>query len=223
MNFFRKNFPPFIGFMIVVGWQYLYPSLEFLIPALKDNPYLARSGEWLAVLLLLLVILVWERRPLSSIGLRAMTWHDLLWGLAGFFVGIVTFVITNQIVRALHLTTVGGTISQQLNQTPILVSLFTAFTAGVAEEILYRGFLIERLAAITGSLSWGAVIAFIAFVLMHLQFWGLGGLIQIGVWTLVVTGLYVWRRNLGACMLMHFLNDTFALVLAPLLLAKFLR
>ena len=126
-------------------------------------------------------------------------------------------------MRALHLTTVGGTISQQLNQTPILVSLFTAFTAGVAEEILYRGFLIERLAAITGSLSWGAVIAFIAFVLMHLQFWGLGGLIQIGVWTLVVTGLYVWRRNLGACMLMHFLNDTFALVLAPLLLAKFLR
>ena len=66
-------------------------------------------------------------------------------------------------------------------------------------------------------------IAVIAFFIMHLSFWGLGGLIQIGVWSLVVTGLYVWRRNLAACMLMHFMNDTFAIVVVPMLLARFMR
>jgi membrane protease YdiL (CAAX protease family) len=58
---------------------------------------------------------------------------------------------------------------------------------------------------------------------MHLRFWSLGGLIQVGVWSLVITSLYVWRRNLPACMLMHTLNDTFTLVLVPLLFAQYLR
>ncbi len=181
------------------------------------------AGPWLAVVLVLAIVLLWERQPLGSIGLRRMTWRDGLWGLAAFVVGILTFVITNPLIRALHLTTTGGTIAQQSTRTPPLVGLFVAVTAGVTEEFLYRGYLIERLAAFTGRLSWGAAIAYLAFVLTHLRFWGLGGTLQVGVWALVVTGLYLWCRNQGACMLMHTLNDAFVLVLVPLLFAQYLR
>lgn len=83
-------------------------------------------------------------------------------------------------------------------------------TAGVTEELLFRGYPIERLSSLTGQMGLGALIAYGAFVALHLPFWGPEGTVQIGVCSLVVTALYIKRRNLPACMLMHLLSDGYA-------------
>ncbi len=48
-------------------------------------------------------------------------------------------------------------------------------------------------------------------------------MIQIDVWSLVITVLYAWRRHLGTSMLMQIWNETFVLALAPMLFPSGLR
>lgn len=188
---------------------------------MPDNPSVSYTRPWLAVILSLVIILLWECQPLRSIGPCRITSRDSLWGVAGFTVGIVTFIITNPLIRGLRLTTMRIMISVRLTQSPLPVSLFPVVTAGTTEEILCRVSPIERLAALTGRVRWGAAVVYLAFAFIHLAFWGPGGLIQVGVWAWAITGLYMWRRNLGAYVLMHRLNETFALVHVPLLFASY--
>jgi len=56
------------------------------------------------------------------------------------------------------------------------------------------------------------------FIALHLRFWGWGMIIQIGCWTLLVTGVYLWTRRLGMIILAHLLNDLFPLVILPWLI-----
>lgn len=93
-------------------------------------------------------------------------------------------------------------------------------TSGITEEILYRGYAVERLNLLTGRLVLSAGLAYFMFVALHLAFWGVGGTIQIGLGSLVLYALYLWRRNLPACMLMHVLNNTVAFLIVPAFLPK---
>jgi membrane protease YdiL (CAAX protease family) len=183
-----------------------------------ESAFLWEIGTaWAITVLLLVVVLGAERQPLASIGIRLVGWRDLGWAMGGFVVGVVTFMITGPIVQALGLGDVGGGIDF-LAQLPVWARLGIAVTAGVTEEVLFRGFLIERLYALTGHLGLAGAISYAIFVLLHLPFWGMGGTIQIGVWSLLVTYLYVKRRNLPACILMHTLNDAFAFIIVPILM-----
>jgi uncharacterized protein len=45
-------------------------------------------------------------------------------------------------------------------------------TAGITEEVLVRGYPIERLSALTGSQWWGTAITYVVSVGLHASFWG---------------------------------------------------
>lgn len=134
----------------------------------------------------------------------------------GFIIGAPTFILTAPLVSALGLGTTSAGILE-LAQMSIALRIGIVLTAGITEEIMFRGYPIERINSLTeGRLGISALIAYVVFVLLHIPFWGLGGTLQIGVWNLVITILYVKRRNLPACMLMHILNDAYAFILLPL-------
>lgn len=176
--------------------------------------------EWAVALILLAIVFLWERQSLASIGIKKMSWRDVLWGVIGFIVGAFSFILTIPVVNALGLGATSGGISQ-LAQLPLALRIGIVLTAGITEEILARGYPIERLYGLTNRLGLSALIAYAAFVLLHIPFWGLGGTIQIGVWSMVITILYVKRRNLLACMLMHILNNAYAFILLPTLFAQY--
>lgn len=188
--------------------------------ASQTRVIVAIAEEWGLVALLLGVILFWERQALATIGIKRMSGRDVAAGILGFLLGALSFVLTTPLIGFLGLETTSTGISK-LAQVPVALRVAVVLTAGITEEILFRGYPIERITALTGKLSWGATIAYVVFVLLHIPFWGLGGTIQIGVWTLIVTVLYARRRNLLACMLMHILNDAYAFVLLPLLLPQY--
>ena len=52
-----------------------------------------------------------------------------------------------------------------------------------------------------------AAIAWAAFTVAHLSYWGWAQLIVAGFAGLVLTALYLWRRDLPCNMLAHFLTD----------------
>ncbi|HXF86240.1 MAG TPA: type II CAAX endopeptidase family protein [Anaerolineales bacterium] len=220
----KQHLLTFTGLFIALGLPFV---LDLLLSKRLENVAFSSQAifsilkDWILVFVLAGIIIFGERQPLASIGIKKMSWRDVLWGILGFMIGALSFVLTAPLVSALGLGTTSGGISQ-LAQTPILLRIGIVLTAGITEEILFRGYPIERLHALTGRLGLSAGIAYVVFVLLHIPFWGLGGAIQIGIWSLIVTLLYVKRRNLPACMLMHILNDAYAFILLPMLFAQYL-
>ncbi len=219
-----KRTATFIGLLVALVFPFLLDAL--LGKRMEDlaNPsrvVLSIVEEWALAILLICIILFWERQPLSSIGIKKMAGRDWLWGILGFIGGALVFIFTTPIIVALGLKTTSAGIGQ-LAQVPIALRLGVVLTAGITEEILFRGYPIERIYSLTGRVGLSAAIAYFVFVILHIPFWGIGGTIQIGVWSLLVTLLYVKRRNLPACMLMHLLNDAYAFIILPTLFAQFL-
>lgn len=218
----KCNFAICAGLFVALGLPFILDLFISSGPAqLADvsQAILFIAKEWGVALLLLAVVLLWERQSLTSIGFRKMSWRDMAWAFGGLVVGVLSFGLTIPLVQALNLETTEGGL-KHLAQIPVGVRIGMALTAGITEEIVFRGYPIERLNTLTGHLGLSAAIAYLVFVLLHVPIWGLGGAIQIGVWSLVITLLYVKRRNLPACILMHVLNDAYAFVLLPMLLTQ---
>lgn len=223
----KQQIATFVGLFVALGLPFVINGLELLLGARREDSLTpSRAGlliveEWAVALVLLAIVFLWEKQSLASIGIKKMSWQDVLWGVIGFIVGAFSFILTVPVVNALGLGATSGGILQ-LAQIPIALRIGIVLTAGITEEILFRGYPIERLYSLTNRLGLSALIAYAAFVLLHIPFWGLGGTIQVGVWSIVITILYVKRRNLLACMLMHILNDAYAFILLPMLFAQYL-
>jgi membrane protease YdiL (CAAX protease family) len=106
---------------------------------------------------------------------------------------------------------------RQLAALPITLRVALVCTAGLCEEFLYRGFAIEEIGRLSGSRWLGAGISLLAFTLAHggLYGWTSALLIPFAIGT-ALTLLYMWRRNLPVCMLMHAGTDAWGLIVLPL-------
>ena len=86
--------------------------------------------------------------------------------------------------------------------------MFVAFTAGFGEEIFFRGFLLERVAAVTGRLWAGVTFSYLVFVAVHLPNLGVAGALRsTAVGALAFTLLYLGTRNVFATGGFHFVLD----------------
>lgn len=220
----KQRIATYAGLFVALGLPFISDMLLGKRPgdmAISSRVILTIAQEWILALILLGIVFFWEHQSSASIGIKKMSGFDMLWGVVGFVVGALSFILTMPIVNALGLGTTSVGITQ-LAQVPIFLRVAVVITAGITEEILFRGYPIERLSSLTGRLGLGAFISYMVFVLLHIPFWGIGGTIQIGVWSLIVTLLYVKRRNLPACILMHILNDAYAFILLPMLFAQYL-
>jgi len=91
-----------------------------------------------------------------------------------------------------------------------------ALSAGVTEEILYRGFLVFVLAAGLPAIGiWGSVLVSSAlFALGHL-YQGPSGMLRTFVMGLMMCLVYLSSGSLVLCMLIHMLIDAVGVVLQP--------
>ncbi|MFC7251506.1 CPBP family intramembrane glutamic endopeptidase [Halomicroarcula sp. GCM10025324] len=88
-------------------------------------------------------------------------------------------------------------------------------TAVVTEEILWRGYPIERLTELTGSVWVGAGVSGVVFLAVHFPAWGIVGAVPQAVFTLVLVGVYVWSRNVVACMISHGVINVLMILVLP--------
>jgi len=97
--------------------------------------------------------------------------------------------------------------------------LLAAILVGIvalAEETIFRGYLILRLKAIMASPVLAALLSAAFFSLGH-GYEGSAGVITVGLMGLVFALIYLWRQSLVIPMVMHFLQDFLGIVLLPLL------
>jgi uncharacterized protein len=169
---------------------------------------LSQSMLWLVAGTVIAITRGWERKPWSWLGLRPITWPAAL--LACVFGVVLVFAVAALTVAVNRLMppSDGGTVQSVATSAPAWLLLVLVLTASVTEELLFRAYLIERLARLTGQLWPGALLSLAAFVAFHLEGWNLGHVVGVVLpLGAVMTGLYLWRRNLIFMIITHFFLD----------------
>lgn len=207
--------PPLSGSTLVLGLLIAYsPSyINILLGwagvdwAVIKGPPSVILWNWLAVAILVAFILYAERRGLASIAMRRPTAKDIQWALV--FWGLAT--VTNGALHSIAPPPPSEGLDTVLKLSlPVIVALIV--TTAVTEEVLYRGYSIERLRELTGHLWLAVTISFALFVWPHVVFFGPQWLLYHGLTPVLIYVLYVWRRNLWACMLMHLFGNAMLLI-----------
>jgi membrane protease YdiL (CAAX protease family) len=184
---------------------FFVPETTFASALLKE------SLIWVSALALIVIIRRGEHLPLRSIGLgTARWWKSILWG---FIIAIVLAVVLGALA---HLTSYGhGPGSAAFEKLPLWLITAIVFRAGVVEELFYRGYAIERLQMIGLGRVWSIAIPLVIFSLGHWSGGAANILIAFAA-GLILTGFYLWRRDLVANMIGHGLVDFVANVLPKL-------
>jgi len=168
----------------------------------------------LLVLAAVLAIVVrWEHQPLASIGIRPPKLSSLVWGL--LLAALFVFVYSPALFWVLNRLGQGGFEPglSRLAFLPAWYRLLAVLIGGAVEEVLYRGFAIERLKVLTGSYGIAAVVSSLAFGLAHAPFWGWAPALLTTASGLLLSGFYIWRRDLWANIVAHTATDFVGIVL----------
>src|SRR6266566_5937402 len=171
----------FFAYEITFGWAILKETLM-----------------WVSAAALLIIIRRGERLPFRSIGLgTARWWKSILWGL------VIAVVLALVVGGLAYLTGFrhgpGSAVSDKL---PLWLILLIVFRAGVVEELFYRGYAIERLRMIGFGRFWSITIPLVIFSLGHWSGGAANILIALAAGA-ILTGFYLWRRDLVANMIGH--------------------
>ena len=172
--------------------------------------------DWLLVLALVIIAVALEQHSLRRFGLRTPHWRD------GLAMGVTLLVTAGLTVLLMQIPAVSAPLRHLtlpgVASVPFGVRLALVLTAAACEEFIFRGFLIEELGDWSGSVPLAAGVSLALFVLPHA--WLYGFTLALTVPAMLgggLTLLYLWRRNLPVCMLMHAIIDGLPLLLVPLL------
>ena len=209
----RSTLKTLCGLVLTLG----VGSLPFPVwdNELKDVPHMLGNEAiyWTLVAATLGYVAFVEKRPLASIGWRRPKIRDLLIGLAFAITTIAGLAAVYLLVLPLL----------HVDQTPAFDTLTAApawwlaisvLRAGVSEEVLFRGYPIERLEEWTGNRVVAALLPLALFALAHVGPWGWAHIIVAGFGGAMFTWLYVWRRNLWVNIIAHVLVDGIGLLAA---------
>lgn len=180
--------------------------------------------EWGLVAVLLGLWLA-AGRPLPLLGLALPGGWRLLWGAGATALLLALLWVQWRTVRDGGPETLDalrrqvGSVAPLLPRTPAEHRGFRwlALTAGTAEELLYRGFLLWYFAALLG--PWpGTVAAVLAFAAGH-AYQGIAGVLKTGTVGALLTGIYIASGSLLWPMIVHCAIDlqggAFGRVLVP--------
>lgn len=173
-----------------------WPGITFTSGILKE------AGMWLVAAVIVLIIRVGEKQPLTSIGFHTTRLLRSL--LRGLVLGVVCLVVAAVVVAITHYN--GGESGAAMARLPLWLITLIVIRAGVVEELCYRGYAIERLHALGLPRSVAALVPLGVFGVGH---WtgGWANIVLALALGAILAAFYVWRRDLLANMFGHFLVD----------------
>ena len=185
--------------------RFLYPRSRL------PRQFLKETLIWASAVALLVIIRRGERLSLRSIGLGTCRWwKSIAWGL------VIAIVSAGVVGGLAYLTGYGhGPGSAAFEKLPLWLITLIVLRAGVVEELFYRGYAIERLRMIGLGPFWSVTIPLVIFSLGHWSGGAANILIAFAA-GIILTGFYLWRRDLVANMIGHGLVDFVANVVPRL-------
>ena len=171
------------------------------------GPISGDPWKWAGALLLVGLVIWGERRGLSSLLISKPSAKDVEWAFIVFGVVMAWSWVAGLI--APQAENEGVSIITSMGIPGVLVLIVTA---AVTEEIAFRGYLQERIGALTRSRWIGAFASLLSFVAPHIAFFGQSWLLHQFAGALALVLFTLIRRNLLATMLLH------GLINAPILI-----
>ncbi len=168
---------------------------------------------------LVLALLAWwglrmRRTPLREIlgvsrsGIKEWA-RDFAIALMFWVAAMIVLAVIARLLSLLHLLqpqkAVIAIAPQSLAQ--LLVWLVLCTIAGIIEEFVFRGYLLQQFASIGGRLWIGIVASSLLFGAAH-GYEGIGGMIAITAYGAMFCMLAIYRRNLRAGMIAHVWHDS---------------
>jgi membrane protease YdiL (CAAX protease family) len=190
-------------------------SIHNLVPRFGEigARVVTEAAIWLYAAIVIAIALLWEGRTLGSIGLHKLTFASLAFGITGAAAMVGAGALAAYVVYGLlHQPEHADSQAAALVGGSIVYALCLAVRAGVIEEIFFRGLAIEQLTLLTGFRWFSAFLATAVFVVIHLLHFDGIQLIPIAAVAIVLTGLYLWRRDLWANIIAHVAVDGVGLV-----------
>ncbi len=146
---------------------------------------------WTIGLIVLAWVLVIEWQPLGSIGLRRPTIGTFLWGV----IFVVPLMASAMLCFAVIFPLLGlhqdMATTRSIVAVPLWLQTATMLRAGVVEEIIYRGYTIERLTMLTERRWLAAILSGAVFIAAHAGGWAPSQLIVVAFGTIILTALYL--------------------------------
>lgn len=210
-------------FKSIIGLIFAFGGFE-LTSRLVDRLHLPNDGlwphvwKWVPALSLVGFVRYVEDKPLASIG-----WHRS--SLRQFTIRTVVSVIAllgANIVAEPLWSRLGDSNDELLEGLGSFATfslpeqLFIALTAGVTEEIMYRGYAMERLTELTDSSLVAGIISGTVFTSVHLrsELWSRSATLRMTQPTALLTACYLRFRALPVVIAAHALNDAVGFLLA---------
>jgi membrane protease YdiL (CAAX protease family) len=224
-------------------WLKFAPELQRVLNERLEVSWLTAFAipslaEWVAgSIALLAVVRYWEGKSLESVGMKKPSAGDCGAALGLFLLSIVIRVVAQQArpgvrnlsdtgfalaagVRHINYYMLGMSPAQDrrlwIVQVPPGLGYALVAADAFAEELGTRAYVIERVAALTGSQWFAAVLSLMISFGRHIDKFDMEGVTRaLTLLPLLVLPvlLYMWRRNLPACALLHFLIDAVVLML----------
>lgn len=167
-------------------------------------------------LLLAIVILAWgraTRKPWSDFGLARTSL--IVVALGAVFGAALKLVLKAIVLPLLGTSPVNAHYHYLVGNTGALPGmLFTIILgAGFGEEVVFRGFLFDRVRRFGGPLWVAVVVSATLFGLAHLSDQGTDGAVQAAIVGLVIGTIYARTKNLWPCVAAHIAFDLVALAI----------
>ena len=216
-----KNIIGIVGILLLLFCLSLIGSNAFLnLPGLqKLNEtiyFVSRLLNWACLLLLLLYVSKIEKQSL-------LIWREKKYQFLSYFIsiiGIFIILIVGGFIIQILLSLMGYNAKSamlfeivallKINK-PLLV--FTALTAGIVEELIFRGYMLPRLANIFKSPFLGIAVSSILFGLLHYKYGTIFNVV-VPIFIGAVFAYYYWKyRNIKVLIFCHFLWDLVSLFL----------
>ena len=172
---------------------------------------------WILLAVTVAIVMLWEKQPLESMGLRPFRWSSPAWGLG--LAAVTIYAVMPPLTWALRAEGIPGfeTGMAKILVLPVWFRIVAVVTAGIVEDTLFLGYAFTRLTRITGSQWLAGIVAGAVFSLLHLPNWGVGPVLTYVVAVGVAMSFFAWRRDLLANIVAHTIVDGMGLVVIPAL------
>jgi membrane protease YdiL (CAAX protease family) len=176
-----------------------------------------------AALVALVLFFLWRNgESIKTIGWQSKKWWlDILLGIVVFPVMFFGAMYLEQLLASIGFTvpsTPTPSLQPKMDVTHLILAIVLVMVVAIAEETIFRGYLILRFRALTSGAGWAVLLSAAVFSLGH-GYEGTAGVVTVGAMGLVFALTYVWRKSLVMPMTLHFLQDFMSIVLLPLLVS----
>lgn len=216
--------------------EQLYEVSAFLfliVPSMILSMFVVRQGGLSFVLtavsvilrdmalVMLILFFFWRNREsLAQLGWSfGNGWKEVILGIALFIPLFFSAGLLDRVLQSAGFSapaTAKPSFLQARGWGDISLAFVLVLVVAIAEETIFRGYLLRRFQGVRFSLASSAILSAVVFSLGH-GYEGASGMLTVGFMGVVFAAVYIWRKSLVAPMVMHFCQDFLGVVLVPLL------